>query len=313
MWLVVLRWILTHTMADPMARTGPPVNGDHSSSSRKRYHTTRDSRRGRSTRRRVTAGHDKRDPRPAVSACCVCEKGAPAYKCPKCRAPYCSVACCRTHKEQCKQATEETSVKASNRNEQAKKERPSKYVPDCIWKRSEGLVNKADRSRDDSLAYDDLEEGWKASRAMLDALEGSSWVRTELEDGGLRYLIRTVVNASTVVGRNGLETEQERVLEHFKATYPPFKDFIDKVLVSASVLQRRPVEGPGISKTTAVDDTDNLVLAPLPRPVKTAPQQDSFSEINDDGSDSEEDTDPGSSDSVVSDEDDDASSSDSGS
>ncbi|XP_067394228.1 zinc finger HIT domain-containing protein 3 [Emydura macquarii macquarii] len=34
--------------------------------------------------------------------CCVCgERGAPRYRCPGCRARYCSVPCYKQHKEQC--------------------------------------------------------------------------------------------------------------------------------------------------------------------------------------------------------------------
>ncbi|XP_020279017.1 zinc finger HIT domain-containing protein 3 [Pseudomyrmex gracilis] len=32
--------------------------------------------------------------------CCVCGKDVAPYKCPKCRQPYCSVACCKNHKIQ---------------------------------------------------------------------------------------------------------------------------------------------------------------------------------------------------------------------
>jgi zinc finger HIT domain-containing protein 3 len=35
--------------------------------------------------------------------CCVCQEAGGRYKCPKCRLPYCSVSCCRTHKEACGQ------------------------------------------------------------------------------------------------------------------------------------------------------------------------------------------------------------------
>mmetsp|Transcript_6282 Transcript_6282/g.10265 ORF Transcript_6282/g.10265 Transcript_6282/m.10265 type:complete len:201 (-) Transcript_6282:44-646(-) len=35
--------------------------------------------------------------------CGVCLIADSRYKCPKCRAPYCSVGCCKTHKETCSQ------------------------------------------------------------------------------------------------------------------------------------------------------------------------------------------------------------------
>ena len=33
--------------------------------------------------------------------CCICSKSGCSYKCPKCLSPYCSSACCTTHKESC--------------------------------------------------------------------------------------------------------------------------------------------------------------------------------------------------------------------
>ncbi|XP_074118122.1 zinc finger HIT domain-containing protein 3 [Sminthopsis crassicaudata] len=38
--------------------------------------------------------------REMAGACAVCEEG-PKYRCPACRAPYCSVPCYKKHKEQC--------------------------------------------------------------------------------------------------------------------------------------------------------------------------------------------------------------------
>ncbi|KAM4797242.1 zinc finger HIT domain-containing protein 3 [Rhinophrynus dorsalis] len=36
-----------------------------------------------------------------MQACCVCSLESPKYRCPGCRARYCSVSCCKKHKEQC--------------------------------------------------------------------------------------------------------------------------------------------------------------------------------------------------------------------
>ncbi|KAL6258721.1 zinc finger HIT domain-containing protein 3 [Pogonomyrmex barbatus] len=35
-----------------------------------------------------------------IKCCCVCEKKDAAYKCPKCKKPYCSIECCKEHKTQ---------------------------------------------------------------------------------------------------------------------------------------------------------------------------------------------------------------------
>ena len=40
-------------------------------------------------------------PSMAVKKCVVCSAEGAKYKCPNCREPYCSVACCRKHKGAC--------------------------------------------------------------------------------------------------------------------------------------------------------------------------------------------------------------------
>ncbi|CAN2391310.1 zinc finger [Pristimantis euphronides] len=35
------------------------------------------------------------------ASCCVCSAGSPRYRCPACRLRYCSLGCCRKHKEGC--------------------------------------------------------------------------------------------------------------------------------------------------------------------------------------------------------------------
>ncbi|KAE8623585.1 hypothetical protein XENTR_v10005667 [Xenopus tropicalis] len=36
-----------------------------------------------------------------LKPCCVCYSVTPKYRCPGCRARYCSVSCCKRHKEEC--------------------------------------------------------------------------------------------------------------------------------------------------------------------------------------------------------------------
>ncbi|KAJ1185610.1 hypothetical protein NDU88_002400 [Pleurodeles waltl] len=37
----------------------------------------------------------------SLKGCCVCAEQAPKYRCPGCRLRYCSVPCCKKHKETC--------------------------------------------------------------------------------------------------------------------------------------------------------------------------------------------------------------------
>ena len=41
--------------------------------------------------------------------CSICQDAAGRYKCPRCRLPYCSVICCKTHKETCGQQQQQQS------------------------------------------------------------------------------------------------------------------------------------------------------------------------------------------------------------
>ncbi|XP_053562812.1 zinc finger HIT domain-containing protein 3 isoform X2 [Bombina bombina] len=45
-----------------------------------------------------------------MSACCVCSSESPKYKCPGCRAKYCSVSCCKKHKDECSVKTQNCTV-----------------------------------------------------------------------------------------------------------------------------------------------------------------------------------------------------------
>lgn len=47
---------------------------------------------------RASIGSAARSPMKGGQECVVCGENTAKYKCPVCRAPYCSVACCRSHK-----------------------------------------------------------------------------------------------------------------------------------------------------------------------------------------------------------------------
>jgi hypothetical protein len=100
--------------------------------------------------------------------------------------------------------------------------------------------------------YDGLEEGWIMTAEMKNLIGQSEWLRSELNDVGLQHLIARISGASnrTVkippVGRsthksnhnNHSTTEKEQLLEELKAQNPLFRQFLDKLLVVAGVLER---------------------------------------------------------------------------
>ena len=97
-----------------------------------------------------------------------------------------------------------------------------------------------DNNNDDD--DDSLEEGWKITQEMMETMDRSDWLRKELKnDGGLRQIIFRVMNASDKVEKHG-RTSQEEELDRTKADYPPFGNFMDKLLVLAGILERQPQE-----------------------------------------------------------------------
>jgi len=88
---------------------------------------------------------------------------------------------------------------------------------------------------------DDLDEGWKITERMMNAMDKSEWLKKELQDGGLRQVIYEIDSASNIVGKDGY-TQQEKALEQAKTKYPNLSTFLDKLLVVTGVLERQEQE-----------------------------------------------------------------------
>ena len=58
--------------------------------------------------------------------CIVCSKSGSKYKCPKCRDSYCSVACCKVHRDLCKE--EEKSAPSKDEDDSKKNENGTKTL-----------------------------------------------------------------------------------------------------------------------------------------------------------------------------------------
>ncbi|KAL3927651.1 MAG: hypothetical protein SGBAC_012997 [Bacillariaceae sp.] len=179
--------------------------------------------------------------------CLVCAVEEPKYKCPKCTARYCSVGCCKKHKEVCpgipgNAAAATSDTAASNAKESSEKNTPanhkSKYMNSLdmeqtmaqyIAKRQEQVDRDNFQGNSDN-DDDSIDEGWKVSEEMKQALFHSEWLRDELQDGGLRLLIGQVV--STPHG-----PQKQQVLQEIKERYPSFGVFVDKLLYLTGVLE----------------------------------------------------------------------------
>lgn len=130
-------------------------------------------------------------------------------------------------------------------------------------------------------AFEDLDDGWKLTSEMKEALHGSPWLERELQDEGLRQALCRIVSAShNVVGSHhhhrGInvdtanETEQEQLLRQKRTSCPAFAAFLDKAMVVAGVLERQGKEADTNmeewleQKTNTQGPLNNVSLKPLP-------------------------------------------------
>jgi hypothetical protein len=131
---------------------------------------------------------------------------------------------------------------------------------------------------------DDVDEGWKITRDMMDSMNQSTWLKRELEDGGLRQMIYEIDSASNKLNPSGI-TDQEDALQKFKCKYPHFRGFVDKLLVTCDVLERQDTSAEDMAAwlNRTENDLGPLALKPIPRrgqPIELPPMVNS-----DDGDD----------------------------
>jgi zinc finger HIT domain-containing protein 3 len=127
----------------------------------------------------VTGDRDsKRAAKSGVAGCVVCgsEDLSKKYRCPRCRSPYCSLACCKEHKTICAISTEPAIAGVS----QGPRELPR--------------GNKRPRTDDDVDAIAE-ENGWKLSEEQLLLIKSSTSLKSSLQNSRLRELILKVDGA----------------------------------------------------------------------------------------------------------------------
>ena len=249
-----------------------------------------------------------------VISCGVCgiDRNGGKYKCPKCRLFYCSVKCCKDHKLKCPSLqhydasesnanviTDVTTNSNASSNGKSPDSTPirttrmtntkSNYLPsDALT--ADPLANARQRrdrlnDDDDSDNNDDSDEedreGWRITREMMDRLDESSWLRTELADGGLRQMIYEIDAAVSADGETRTRrfpkkrkrgtllvenlvqlSERELALEKAKLTNPKFATFLDKLLLEAGVLNEHRAhdqdEADQVLASLLKHDDDNL-------------------------------------------------------
>lgn len=197
--------------------------------------------------------------------CSVCNVDNPKYKCPKCRSTYCSIDCCRKHKEAF------CSIGSCSITEASKEEKQGDAVADNIiqiYPSSKYLTklelaqmqdeNKVDlnnlqkKLQDDVMVDEDLPPGWKMTKDMVKMMRKSKWLRDEVADSGLQQLIVKIVSSSRNVANvnrfgyskssqqfsTNVTTYREQMLSDIKSQFPQFQMFVDKLLYLTGVYER---------------------------------------------------------------------------
>ncbi|GAX13645.1 hypothetical protein FisN_14Lu344 [Fistulifera solaris] len=254
------------------------------------HFTNHGRKRSRSSQRHkrppnVKVNHSNMKDKISIRLCSVCEQvPQPKYKCPKCRATYCNIACCRQHKENgCATTSAVTVATEATAN--------SKYVREASKLAPEKLVARKRSSQGNGNA-EDREEGWIITSEMKTRLQTNDWLRKELRDAGLRQLLVQIYEAPNVVSkkkRHGFnaQTEQEQVLEKIKEENPQFKSFLDKLSLVAGVLE---YPGPAAVNELLSRDLneirEHLTLVPDKTRASTNAITDRIDDSTDDGEDS---------------------------
>mmetsp|Transcript_11745 Transcript_11745/g.25398 ORF Transcript_11745/g.25398 Transcript_11745/m.25398 type:complete len:297 (+) Transcript_11745:77-967(+) len=234
------------------------------------------------SRRKAKKQHGKSPPKAIL--CTVCGKGDGKYKCPKCRAPFCCVQCSKDHRANLCTAARTTDAAASASTEGGvvvANNEQSNYLSG-----KELNINQPERKRvrrtnsDDDDSHDD-EPGWNITPEMKERVRQSAWLREELKDGGLRQLIGQIDAASDEEedavsntmktysnNKSGVKiSPRELALARMRHSRPKFASFIDRMLLTAGVLQ--PADGGGeggdIMSLLEGRGPAPLVLAPAPR------------------------------------------------
>lgn len=220
------------------------------------------------------------EPSAQKNTCTVCTAGDSTYKCPKCRFIYCSIACCRRHKEEfCSLILAATANNVTPNPQKLPNIRTSKFMSEAELEKLQGQTNVLSNSQFQTPKsdYEELEKGWEMTDHMIASMKDSAWLREELADVGLQHFISKITSTAFVpVGekrrRRGAPmnadttTEREQLLTELKANNPHFQRFLDKLLVITGVLERQGDDDSLDQWLTRNDEINaNLILKPLPQ------------------------------------------------
>lgn len=188
--------------------------------------------RGRGGRRSANPSARKRrapSPSASIPVCPVCQVNeSPQYKCPKCLSPYCSVGCCRKHKEDC----HGKKVPLSPGEQDAS---PSKRSTPIADKRSS--VHQEGSAKDIAITppdYSAYGPEWVLSSNARDQLKvNARFLKERLQDKGLRQRIAGILRCpDTPIRKYSTTTFREKALHQLDAR------LLDDLRVIGGILER---------------------------------------------------------------------------
>merc|ERR1719491_2896888 len=191
--------------------------------------------------------------------CGICGNDDGKYKCPKCRAPYCSVKCCKEQKVKFPAAAAPNDKSPTSTLDRSNPLFPdgkstmntpslSQYLPSDVLSADppENSIRRRRMLDDDDDS--DCEEGFRITSDMMSRLDNLSWLKKELSDGGLRQILCDIDSAGTEEeesehrrqdnhenGKRGrMDADPREVaLERSKILNPKFSRFVDRLLLEA--------------------------------------------------------------------------------
>jgi hypothetical protein len=208
--------------------------------------------------------------------CTQCGSTDGKYKCPKCRVLYCSVACCKLHKENsCSSAPggNDKAVTTTSSPMPTDTIPKSKYLgQDYIDPLISSRQDRWSSSRRGMTKEDEFEEGWRMTPEMEQAILKSDRLRKELADGGLRQMLMDIL----------MDPNPQQALEQAKKTNVNFTKFINETLLATGIVEKVAVDGP-----TLTGENELLMLKAPPSSKKKRVAADlKFPTVQEDSSDS---------------------------
>lgn len=163
---------------------------------------------------------------PGCEVCCA-EGSQGKYKCPTCHLRYCSVACCRAHKETpCEKKDPRTAAGVGAGKKRGRGMAADDFfpIPSSIARRHHRDVAVAHAAQDQK----EEEENWPVlTDDMRKALSESKWLRSALEDSTLCSLLTDIDG----------DAHQGEKLREALGHYPDLKGFVDRLLLEVGALK----------------------------------------------------------------------------